>query len=85
MDKQLITIELEEYKELLIIKGKYEELSKKNNTITYVPYKQNETTPSGTKPYWISGSTSTSNGFRVNQDGSIDGNVIFSNIKLEEK
>ena len=32
-----ITILFSEYKELLITKGKYEELSKKGNTITWNP------------------------------------------------
>lgn len=40
-----ITIPMEEYKELLIIKGKYEEL-KGSKTIEYSPY-----TPSTTYPY----------------------------------
>lgn len=32
-----IVISLEEYKELLVIKGKYEELVKKGDKIIYVP------------------------------------------------
>ena len=34
-DKEYITIELEEYKELLIIKGKYEQLASSIPTYTY--------------------------------------------------
>lgn len=40
-----ITIQMEEYKELLIIKGKYEELNKKHRPlIVYDGYKENGTT-----------------------------------------
>lgn len=36
-DDGYIAIKFSEYKELLILKGKYEELSKKGNTITWNP------------------------------------------------
>lgn len=41
-DEATITITLEEYKELLVIKGKYEEL-KERQQITYVPWRTNIT------------------------------------------
>lgn len=41
-DTETITITLKEYKELLIIKGKYEEL-KERQQITYVPWRTNIT------------------------------------------
>lgn len=41
-DEATITITMEEYKELLIIKGKYEEL-KERQQITYVPWRTNVT------------------------------------------
>lgn len=41
-DEATITITMEEYKELLIIKGKYEEL-KERQQITYVPWLTNIT------------------------------------------
>ena len=41
-DEATITITMEEYKELLIIKGKYEEL-KESQQITYVPWRTNIT------------------------------------------
>lgn len=58
MDKQIITIPIEEYKELLIIKGKYEELksqtqilhlewfdnNKRNNGLNILPCKETRTT-----------------------------------------
>lgn len=37
-DTEAITITLKEYKELLIIKGKYEELKEQKQQITYVPW-----------------------------------------------
>lgn len=37
-DTETITITLKEYKELLIIKGKYEELKEQKQQITYVPW-----------------------------------------------
>ena len=44
-ENQIIAIPLEEYKELLIIKGKYEELSKKYPTLhIYDGYKEDGTT-----------------------------------------
>lgn len=43
-DKKTITISLEEYKELLIIKGKYEELKKQQPLIIYDGSKENGTT-----------------------------------------
>lgn len=43
-DKETITISLEEYKELLIIKGKYEELKKQQPLIVYDGFKENGTT-----------------------------------------
>ncbi len=47
--QQIIAIPLEEYKELLIIKGKYEELSKKYPTLQF---KENElNTGEHTLPY----------------------------------
>lgn len=58
-NKTCITITLDEYKELLIIKGKYEELSKKANTITYIPYKEPNINPLRTNPIWISGTEKT--------------------------
>ena len=43
--RDMIAISMEEYKELLIIKGKYEELSKINKPlIVYDGYKENGTT-----------------------------------------
>lgn len=36
-NEEYITIKFSEYKELLITKGKYEELSKEKNTITWNP------------------------------------------------
>lgn len=38
MIQENITISMEEYKELLIIKGKYEGLKDVNPNITYIPY-----------------------------------------------
>lgn len=63
-DKETITISLEEYKELLIIKGKYEELKKQQplifhggfveNGTTILPYKDIKTTdPIFNLPYKI--------------------------------
>ena len=40
-DEATITITLEEYKELLVIKGKYEELKERIQQIGGVPYKNN--------------------------------------------
>lgn len=40
-DESTITITLEEYKELLVIKGKYEELKERIQQIGGVPYKNN--------------------------------------------
>ena len=40
-DEATITITLEEYKELLVIKGKYEELKERIQQIVGVPYKTN--------------------------------------------
>ena len=40
-DEATITITMEEYKELLVIKGKYEELKERIQQIGGVPYKTN--------------------------------------------
>lgn len=66
MEVNKITIPIEEYKELLAIKGKYEELSKQNQPITikYNGFNENGTTflpckdiktnePVGAPPYKI--------------------------------
>ena len=68
MDKQTVTIPIEEYKELLIIKGKYEELksqsqilhldlfdnNKRNNGLNILPCKEIRTTdPVINPPYKI--------------------------------
>lgn len=42
-DEATITITMEEYKELLIIKGKYEELKERIQPIGWVPYRTNIT------------------------------------------
>lgn len=55
IDKDKITITLEEYKELLIIKGKYEELKSRENswikpTITYREFLNPNIDPN---PKWV--------------------------------
>lgn len=55
-DTEAITITLKEYKELLIIKGKYEELKEQKQQITYVPltYKNaDDWLEKETKPYKV--------------------------------
>lgn len=55
MKENRIEISLEEYKELLVIKGRYEELLKPNKTIIYIPI---QPTPQ-ISPYWYSTTTDT--------------------------
>lgn len=59
-DTETITITLKEYKELLIIKGKYEELKEQKQQITYVPWNTHITYKNAddwlekeTKPYKV--------------------------------
>lgn len=59
-DTEAITITLKEYKELLIIKGKYEELKEQKQQITYVPWNTHITYKNAddwlekeTKPYKV--------------------------------
>lgn len=48
--QEVITISLEEYKELLVIKGKYEELKSKENQISIASVWQNNSYETTTVP-----------------------------------